>query len=425
MNGDDAGFVQASRQAWKDGGLLGLLTSALTAALAEPSSSGRFRPMYVIYSQVTYLLPPDLMRGLRLASVIVVFVSLLKLIPRSTATRKNQLAYVWVAALFFSNYTLFFGLQFASFQELTGITFIAIGILNKNQLWRFTFFAFAASTKELFIPLLILYGIYLLYRQFRTLGIVSLILGFVLFIPIVTLSPNGYYTQGAFDINPWHFWSNVQSLASTGALTVFVALIGLVTLRQRLRFELEPVVFLLASTAYAAGLLFWWAGGYYTSPVWYLLTVGLAMASLPPTQHERLHTESAGNRVTAVASVVTVSLCLIASIALFLETLRADVIGWNQTYVEARDWVLAEAPRGTTYFLFDLNPTEFDFYLREEDPTWNMGPSSYWQANRPRPAETLGKDFVIASTVVGVPEELTNCPPIKVWTRGFLAPLKC
>jgi hypothetical protein len=381
--------------------------------------------MYLIYSQFVYLLPPDLMRGLRLLSVIVVAISLVRLIPKSDRNEQRKLYVTWILALFFANYTLFFGLQFPSFQELTGVTFIAIGLLSKNQIWRFTWFLLTALTKELFIPLLVLYGVYLLLQRMKALGAISIITGLLLGTPVVIYSPAGYYTQSAFALNPWHLWSNVQSLASTGALSMFISLIGLVALRSRVRFNAESLVFLTAAGAYGLGLLFWWAGGYYTSPVWYLLSVGLALAYAPASSETTQNLDAKGNRVSSFAAGAAIASCLIASMALFLETLRADVIGWNRTYVEARDWVLAESRQGSTYFLYDLNPTEFDFYLKEKDPRWDLGPSPYWQARQPRPANTLGTDYVIASTVVGVPEEITQCEPIKVWTKGFLAPTKC
>ena len=114
-----------------------------------------------------------------------------------------------------------------------------------------------------------------------------------------------------------------------------------------------------------------------------------------------------------------------ASALLAAETFRTDVFGRNQMVVEGRDWILENLQPDENYFIYDFSIDEFQFYLTEKDPTWNRETPPQWKSDQPRPPETLNADYVVATNEVPIAPELTRCPPIKVWTRGFLAPLKC
>jgi hypothetical protein len=327
------------------------------------------------------------------------------------------LAIAWVSALFLAGYTIIYGVYFVSLQEFTGMALVAGGLLSRNSYIRGFLWLLAGWTKAPFIWLSIAFGVQKISVKSRRLGLVFLSLG-ILSISVMALSAQlGSYTSGRLILSPWHLWANVESLGTYGALFLFVSVIGLVLLAPCIKVTGETLVLLLAALLYAANLLPWNTIGYYNAPVWFLLTCAVATAIKPSS-------DKAGVLTTKWTMPIMVG-CLAASGLLAAETFRTDVFGRNQMVVEGRDWILNNLQPNESYFIYDFSNAEFQFYLSEEDQTWTRDTPPQWKSGQPRPIETLDADYVVATNEVPLAPELTKCAPIKVWPRGFLAPLNC
>jgi hypothetical protein len=262
------------------------------------------------------------------------------------------------------------------------------------------------------------FGVKLLSGPRQRLAAISLLLGALSFAIMAWAALNGAYTQGALNPSPWHLWMNVQNLGSYGAAFLVTAIVGLLVLLPNLKITPDALVFFAGAGLYAVNLLPWNAIGYYNAPVWYLLICGF---SLTVSAKKSVAVSKAALQIKGLL----LGACLIAGAFLSAETIRTDVIGKNTMIVQARDWVLNDLKPDEHYLLYELTEYEFDFFLRAKDPNWARPTPIRWFVNKPQPPETEDYQYVIANTEYPIPDEITKCPALKVWTRGFLAPLNC
>jgi hypothetical protein len=411
---DDEGHVLRGREALKNGGATGLISASVqpfTEAL-----SGRFKPLIWSFTTLAYQLGPNVLRGLAMLSLLVSFGALMKIVwqQNGRGLRSNYL--IWVAALFLSNYTLLYGLWVTSLQELWGVTLVAIATIRRGEVWRFAWLLGASLMKEPFTFVLLVFAIYLFFEKKKTLALLALAISSFEILLVARGSQSDDYVQGTFQISPWHFWSNFQFLGQIGALFLLVALIGLVIFQYKLIFSKNSLLFISAGFVYGASLLAWNTNGYYSSPVWYLISVGLAFACVSEVQpSSKNRALMAQTRDFKISRLVLLS-CLLASALLAAETIRTHVLGWNQMVVEARDWFLKERPEGSDLVMGNINPADFNFILTEQEPENRTFVGAYSEKS---------SGFVLVMNDWSYPPEIDECPPIKVWTKGFLAPLKC
>jgi hypothetical protein len=387
--------------------------------LGDTSGWGLFRPFYHLYGLVVYPLGADLAHGLRLLMFIAILAAPLVTVLRQVQSNAVKwLSVVWLLALSLSAYSLLYGVYLVSLQELTGMFLVALGLLSLNTAWRGAFWLLAAWTKAPFVWLYLAFGVKLLSGPRKRLATITLLLGALSFAIMAWAALNGAYTQGALNPSPWHLWMNVQNLGSYGAAFLVIAIVGLLVLLPNLRITPDALVFFVGTGLYAANLLPWNAIGYYNAPVWYLLICGFSLTV-------RAKQSVAVSKAALQIRGLLLGACLIAGAFLSAETIRTDVIGKNTMIVQARDWVLNDLKPNENYLLYELTEYEFDFFLRAKDPNWARPTPIRWFVNKPQPPETEGYQYVIANTEYPIPDEIRNCPAIKVWTRGFLAPLNC
>jgi len=417
--GDDVAWVNKYREATSSGEPAYWLAYLWQLIASDTTGWGLFRPAYHLYGLVVYPLGADIAHGLRLLMFLTVLAAPIVVAFRELKRSSLKwLAAAWLLALSFSAYSMVYGTYLVSLQELTGMFFVALGLLSHGRAGRAVFWLLAAWTKAPFIWLYLAFGTRLLFARKRLLAIVVLSVSLISLLVMSWSSLTGGYTQGRLNISPWHIWMNVQSLGSYGAAFFIVTIVGLLLFARNLSASPESLVMVSGATLYAINLLPWNTIGYYNAPVWYLLICGFALMFKKSPNYE-------ANKTQATIAGTIIGVCLTGAISLTLETVRTDVIGKNTMVVQARDWVLQELPRDKNFILYELTEYEFDFLLREKDPTWSAPETIRWFVNQPQPPETLDYEYVIANTEYPIPEEITKCPPIKVWTRGFLAPLKC
>jgi hypothetical protein len=334
----------------------------------------------------------------------------------SGRARQNPIL-LWLLALGLANYTMIYGIYFVSLSELTAIFLVAISLVLKPPPAKLLMFLLAALAKAPFIWLTLIYSIYLLNTaKTRKTGLLGVGLSTVSLGAIVFASQSGHYGDN-FTLNPWHFFKNLELLGTYGAAYLFVLVVGLFLFLGRLRPNAMTWVLLAGAVLFTGNMLAWNTIGYYNAPVWFLLTCAVATAIKPSS-------DKAGVLTTKWTMPIMAG-CLAASGLLAAETFRTDVFGRNQMVVEGRDWILNNLQPNESYFIYDFSNAEFQFYLTQEDQTWTRDTPPQWKSGQPRPIETLDADYVVATNEVPLAPELTKCAPIKIWTRGFLAPLNC
>ena len=414
--GDDMSHLTRGREALAKGPL------GLVGAIAEPfllTDESRFRPLYWSFTTAAYQLGPTGIRIFALGTYLLSFIALIQ-ITRRNCPKSNASLLIWVSALFLANYTLVYGLWVSSIQELWGVGLIALAALQTRLGWQ-AFWLFTASLmKEPFVFVLLTFGlIQLASRRLRLGVLLCLASAFELAFVIRGARLDGQ-AQSAFQLNPWHVWANLGTLGQGGALFLVVALIGLVAFAGRLHFAGNSLVFMTLGGAYAGSLLFWNTGGHYQPPVWYFLALGLAFS----IKSQAPLTEDGSSRRSVVRFVV-VSACLTTALLATAETFRTHVIGWNAMVNGARDWTISAQKQGTRVFLYNINEREFNFYLEETTRIPLVEPLVTWYPHLERPKITSDYEYVIVAGFQDLPGELTRCKAVRVWTQGFLAPLKC
>jgi hypothetical protein len=348
---------------------------------------------------------------------LVALAAPLLLMNLKTPVRSHKLFAVWLLALGLANYTMIYGIYFVSLSELTAIFLVALGLFMPKPTLKILFFLLAALAKAPFIWLVFTYTVYLMLKtSTRRTGLLGFALSGLSLGAIVFASQSGHYGDN-LTLNPWHFYGNLELLGTYGAPFLFILLIGIFLFISYLRPHPMTWVLLISAFLFAGNMLAWNTIGYYNSPIWFLLTSAVATA----LKGDSTSTKTLSTKWSAPIMVG----CLIAAIFLAAETFRTDVFGRNQMVTEGRDWILENLKATESYFIYDFSNHEFQFYLTEKNPTWNKDTPPQWKSGQPRPPETLNADYVVATNEVPLAPELTKCPPIKVWTRGFLAPLKC
>jgi hypothetical protein len=325
-----------------------------------------------------------------------------------------------LAALFFANYTLVYGLWVSSIQELWGVALVAAAALQSRIGWQ-AFWLFAASLmKEPFVFSLLAFGAIQVLAKRTRLGVTLIVIAGLELAFVVRGSQLDSQAQSAFALNPWHLWANLETLGQGGAIFLLTALVGVIFFSKHLQFGEKSQTFLILGLAYALALLFWNTGGHYQPPVWYMLSVGFAY-----TAFSRLNLTDKEPKSKSTAQRVLLAGCLAVSILATLQTVRTHVLGWNQMTSEARDWVLNSKRPSESVFLYNINEREFNFYLAERLGKPVTQPLITWYPNQDRPEQSLEADYAIVAGLYDLPAELTKCAPIRIWTQGLLVPVKC
>jgi len=406
--GDDAGWVGTVRSAVEAGSPLTPLIQAPAWAWGEAVGWGLFRPTSITYYALIYQLD---VRGAHLIRAIMYLVAVVA--PLVIAFRVFSAQFciaqaLWLLALGLANYTMIYGIYFVSLSELTAIFLVAIALLIKQPTLKVILFLLAALAKAPFIWLTFMYSLYLMRNpETRKSGSLGVGLGIASLGAIVYASQSGSYGEN-LAINPWHFFKNVELLGTYGAPFLFILLLGIFLFVSSLRTNAMTWVLLIGAALFAGNMLAWNTIGYYNAPIWFLLTCAVATAIMPSSKDAQPQTSR--------WAVPVMAGCLVASGLLAAETFRTDVFGRNQMVVEARDWYLSQRSVGTRLLMGNINPADFNFILTEHDPRYRDSLDSYVD-------ETTG--FVLVMNDWSYPPEIDECPPIKVWTKGFLAPLKC
>jgi hypothetical protein len=407
--GDDAGWIIKSREAGSSGNPVDWVSYWGGLVWSDTTGWGLFRPVYHFYGLVVAPLGADLAHGVRLLMFLLAMTAPVILVWRNTQRGQVRTwAIIWILSMLFSAYTILYGIYFVSLQELTGITLVALGLITRNPFARGLLWLLAAWTKAPFIWLYLFFCISQLETKNKRIARVALGLGILTVGVFVWSATNGSYTEDTLRLSIWHFWQNIQSLGTYGAAFLIVALAGSLIFAGYFNLRRDSVVLLGGAIFYALNLLPWNAIGYYNAPVWYLAVCGLA-AGINRKNMTRQHL--AYKWAPAVLVV-----CVTASIALSAETLRTDVFGRNTMVVESRDWALTEIPTNSRLVLGNTGSEELIFYAKEANEKWTSA------------AITTGDvdgDYIFVLSDWPYPKKAELCPPIKVWTRGFLAPLKC
>jgi len=415
--GDDAVWLRTVRQSVESGSPLTPFIQAPVWAWGEAVSWGLFRPTSITYYALIYQLDVSGAHLIRAIMYLVAVVAPLVIAFRVFGAQIRIAQALWLLALGLANYTMIYGIYFVSLSELTAIFLVAIALLIKPPTLKVIFFLLAALAKAPFIWLTFAYSLYLMKNpKTRKSGSLGVGLGIASLAAIIYASQSGSYGEN-LAINPWHFFKNVELLGTYGAPFLFILLLGIFLFLNSLRTNAMTRVLFIGAALFAGNMLAWNTIGYYNAPVWFLLTCAVATAIKPLSREAQPQTSR--------WAVPVMAGCLAASALLAAETFRTDVFGRNQMVVEGRDWILENLQPDENYFIYDFSNDEFQFYLTEKDPTWNRETPPQWKSGQPRPPETLNADYVVATNEVPLAPELTKCAPIKVWTRGFLAPLKC
>jgi hypothetical protein len=282
---DDPGHA-AALQALSEqhGRLLASAQYAWQQASGDPAW-GLFRPTYYVYASTVYHLPPAAVMSLRWLMIFVAAVGPAVFIWRTT--RRLSVAAVTVL-LIATSATLFLGAIYLSLQELTGIALVAAGLWVTRGWLRLLLWSLASMVKAPFSWVLLAWGVSeLSFSKRRVIGIIAAVVGGGVLATNVILSRRGSYTQGySFDF-PYLLNSLVSLIGYPMALLLIAYIWWVATTRTTIRWNPYAAVFLFGGAAYAATLLPWRAYDYYTSPVFYLMAVGLALLLGPPTVSSR------------------------------------------------------------------------------------------------------------------------------------------
>lgn len=411
--GDDASWVQRVRNSVAAGNSLSPILQAPGWSWSEATSWGLFRPTSIVYYSLVYQLPVEFAHFIRLAMFLTALATPLILVYRNNGSGFRAWPMVWVLGLGFANYSMAYGAYFVSLSELTAIFLVAIGLLVPNKYAKVLFFLLAALAKAPFIWLVLIYAIYLIWQKtYKTTGIIALLICLSSLIIIIYASQVGSYTS-SLTFNPWHFLKNLEQLGTYGVSFLIVLLVGIFVFLSNLKPTPLSYVLLLGAILFTGNLLAWNTIGYYNAPIWFLITCAMATA-FKPTLSDTFHPN--------LVSRGALTLCLAGSVLISVETFRVDVFGRNTMVIEAREWVATEADQNTKIALSYIDSREFDFYLSE-----SHAPLRRMVENLPSDWPMGGEDFdfVISITDGGIPSSAIACPPIKVWTRGFLSPLAC
>lgn len=339
---DDAGLKSAVNDYTDRLGPGGLWT-LFTTLQENDRSWGLFRPAYHAFTTLFYLTNPAIAHGIRLAMLLAVLLIPAVRIGRDTVT--TLLAFAVLAA----NVTLYMGLSYLSLQELSGLTFVAIGLLSEAPRRRSVLWLVAALFKTPFIWLFLAWSVYLLFQRKRWAWL-NIVIGVTTVWLAASASRNGTYTQGISSANlpagiksaiPLFFWPGVVGLASVIALRPRWR-----TLRWR-----DPMVWVLlvGGALYLGNLLPWGhADSYYGAPPIWLMSVGVMRLVWPA--------ERGTYRFARPVTVCTTLAALVGG-TYVCQKMTLQQIHRNAAVVGARDFV-ASLPASATVALNGPEPAE-------------------------------------------------------------------
>jgi len=315
----------------------GILHHIGSLAGADATGWGLFRPTYYVYSGLFYLASPAVAHGVRLAMLlIVVLVPVLRLTRRADGSRPP--AYVaWALCLILANNTLYQNLTFLSLQELTGLTFVALGLATASPWARAVLWLAAAWVKTPFVWLFLAWGVCLiLVRRTRRLGLLVLVVGAATVVAAALFARAGTYTA-TFVVSPEKMLDSATGAASLFYWPGLIGVLGLIAFRPRVSTIawLDPLALVLAGggALYLANLLPWGSiDVYYGSP--FIWMVSAAAIRLGATAELRSWSGQ-WRRVTALLLAVAIALTsyLVAKL-LWLGYER------NQAVVQVRDFAI-------------------------------------------------------------------------------------
>ncbi|MEP7055991.1 MAG: hypothetical protein ABI912_12170 [Actinomycetota bacterium] len=320
---DDAGLKTAVNQYTHSKGAIGGLWDLFTDLQRSDRSWGLFRPAYQFWNTLFYLTNPALAHGIRLIMVLLVL-----LVPAYTIGR-DRITIVLAVALLAANVTLYLGLSYLSLQELTGLAFVALGLVTGDRR-RSVLWLIAAWFKTPFVWLFLAWSVYLLIKG-KKWAWINLAVGVATVWLAAEASRRGSYTQGFSLANvraaiktaiPLFFWPGVVGLASV------------VALRPRLRTLAwrDPLawVLLVGGALYLGNLLPWGhADSYYGAPPIWLMSVGVMRIIWPAERG----TYRLARPIAAVATVVAVLGAVHVS-----RKMTTQQLNRNAAVVGVRDW---------------------------------------------------------------------------------------
>lgn len=275
---DDPGFVlgmQALREQHGAGAPFAMFWNQLQGDLAW----GLFRPSYWAYPALVYVLPIGLAHVLRLAMVIVAIGGPLIALHRR-GVRGTPLVFS-AALLIAAGHALYTGLVFVSFQELSGVAFVGLGLALPSARWRTANWLVAAWFKSPFAWLLLGDAVLLWRSGRRRHAMVSLGLGVLTLGAAFWFSRGGAYTAAAsLDYGAlWRVQQNLPKLLEPQSATILVALVWwLLWTGSRLKLRSAAIVIGIGWAGYVVLMLPWGVTSYYLGPMDYLLGVFFVFA---------------------------------------------------------------------------------------------------------------------------------------------------
>lgn len=320
---DDAGLKEAVNSVTASEGAPGLWTLFKTL-MDSDRSWGLFRPAYHAFTPLFYLTNPAVAHGIRLAMLLAVL-----LIPAYRFGRGAPATALAVAVLA-ANVTLYHGLSYLSLQELSGLTFVALGLLSDGPRRRSVLWLIAAWFKTPFIWLFLAWSVYLLFQRKRWAWL-NVVFGVATVWFAASASRNGTYTQAFSLANvpaaiktaiPLFFWPGVVGLASVVALRPRWR-----TIRWR-----DPLawVFLVGGALYLGNLLPWGhADSYYGASYIWLMSVGV----LRMVWAAERGTYRWARPITAMAAVLA-----ILGGSYVAQKMTRQQVSRNEAVVGVRDW---------------------------------------------------------------------------------------
>jgi len=405
--GDDVRIIQTIRRASTEGGPFGVIATAFTYAKGDLGDF--FRPVSSFYPFFIYQFSPEIARGIRLIFLLVAFASVLRLTLRRGVTALRNPFLIWVTALLLANTSLYHGLWAPSVQELTGVFLLSLFLLINNVYLRAALLVLVALTKEPFIWLPLIYAFYVYFTDKRTKFAIGLgAVGTALVALLLRAYNSGGYVSGRLDaFNPWRWHENLTQLFGASALFFLVLIVGLLVLKNELTFSRQATLMGAFSLSYLLSLMPFSTVGYFSGPG---LFMGAAFAAC-------LTPKALKPGKTSWAQMSPLLIALLLSALATVEFLRAEVFGRNTMVVELRDWVIGELPSGKSLGLINLSINELGFIISEKDPTAEPLLVAWFPETQ--------VDYIFVGLDASFPPGLTDCPATYVWTKGFLAPLKC
>lgn len=357
---DDSGLIDLVHGRVRDSGPIGGFGSAVHDLYRADLAWGLFRPAYWVYVASFYQLPVGPAHAVRVAMLLCAFAGAVAAVVNGSTGSRRLLLGVWTVLAIAANGAIFAGLWYPSLQELSGLCFVALGLLARRHPWLLVAcWAVAAWFKSPFSWLLLGYGL-LLCRQrgTRAPGVAALLVAVPTLGAAALMARGGQYTNDVATLDPGVLRSHAETAFGLLGPPALVLLAGALVFRSRLGPAGGPLTWalLVGGAGYLVNMLPWRTDAYYAGPYLYLLTLGglLMLRDIEPVPRWRL----AG---------LVVPVLIVGEVAGF-----SLLTGWyTLTNVTGlRDCMLRLPPGAVIGYNRVEGWVRLDSIVREHDPQW-------------------------------------------------------